>query len=131
MSQADTTSSGAISAMSLRTNTQSFRNASTNAVGTIGVSQFLSTGTYNATLLSSALPQASDVTNALFLNPNVTAAYNPPDGNKTPLALVAMGLNSFGNAPTVATTLSATANYSFDTSMLTHGNLDGRPARPR
>ena len=34
-----------------------------------------------------------------------------------------MGLNSFGNAPTVATTMSTTANYSFDTAQLPTGNL--------
>ena len=75
-----------------------------------------------AQIHSAGLPAASAVTSHLSGDPNVTAAYNPPDGNHTPLALIALELDS-DFIPGSTPTFSATADYSFDVGMLTGGNL--------
>ncbi|MDZ4659524.1 MAG: PEP-CTERM sorting domain-containing protein, partial [Bythopirellula sp.] len=100
------------------------KSGSTNSVGIIGGSLFISpSGGNNAVVQSSGLPSASDVTNSLFLNPNVSAAYNAPGSTQTAIALVGLGLNSFSNSPTTSVTMSSTANFSLDTALLGSGDL--------
>jgi hypothetical protein len=71
---------------------------------------------------AAGLPTESDVNGTLFGDPNVTAAYNSPEG-KTPLALVALSMASLNQAPALAASFSARASFSFEVSSLQSGRL--------
>ena len=68
------------------------------------------------------MPSPLEVTNNMAGDPNVTAAYNSPDGT-TPLALVALNLKSPGFTPTLPTMMSVSTGFSFDLSTLQTGKL--------
>jgi hypothetical protein len=89
--------------------------------GSIG-GNFESFPSSSTTAHSVPLPIASAVTSNLSGDPNVTAAYNSPDG-KTPLALVALNLDSPNNNPALSMTMSTSASLSFDVSTLQSGKL--------
>jgi hypothetical protein len=115
------TSSGALTSMSLLANVQNTSALRAKTVANTGAGFATLFGGDHAELASSGLPSVSDVATQLAGDPNVTAAYNPPDGHHTPLALAYFGLNTLSG--TATPTITSTANYSFDTSTLTNGNL--------
>jgi hypothetical protein len=121
-SQSDT-ASGVLTSMSLLANVQNTSALSTQTVARTGAGFATLFGGSHGELVSAGLPSAGDVTAQLAGDPNVTAAYNPPDGHHTPLALGYFGLNTLNGTPTASPTISSTANYSFDISTLTNGNL--------
>jgi hypothetical protein len=118
------TSSGILNSMSLSatgnpTNTIS-GSMSVHAYGKVGNGFESFPG--NTAAHAAGLPTVTDVNTNLSGDPNVTAAYNSPDG-KTPLALAALSLASPGFGPATSITLSTSASFSFDVTTLQSGKL--------
>jgi hypothetical protein len=118
------TSSGAVQRLRLTASSPNYRSVNASTTAAVGGQFFPSTGGANSISRVTALPLADDLTNSLFTNPLVTAAYNPVGGSRTDLGLFFMS-DSTGSVgtPTVSTTFSATASLSLDVSMLPAGNL--------
>ena len=117
------TSWGVLTSMSLVSNSSNTSTLKAQTVAKAGSGFSVFSNSNNAEIRSNGLPSAADVTTNLTGNPNVTTAYNPPDGNHTPLALGYFGLNTFATTPTATPTMTTTANYSFDITTLTKGSL--------
>ncbi len=117
------TSSGILSSMSLSATANPTNNINTTSVRAYGlVGNGFESFPGNTAAHAAGLPTASEVTNNLSGDPNVTAAYNSPDG-KTPLALAALNIASPGQAPASSVTLSTSASFSFDVATLQSGTL--------
>ena len=118
------TSSGILSSMSLSATANPVNNTNTTSVRAYGLvgNGFESFPGGIAAARCRDCRRPSDVTNNLSGDPNVTAAYNSPDG-KTPLALVALNMPSSGLAPAVSITMSTSASFSFDVTTLQSGKL--------
>jgi hypothetical protein len=115
------TSGGVVTAMQLRAAAPQHPKIIAQAAGIIGYSFGAPGG--NISSLSTALPPNLDVTTSLIGNPSVTAAYNPPDGNKVPLALTEFKISPPNQAPTLLTSYSVSASYAFDVTTMTSGRL--------
>jgi hypothetical protein len=117
------TSGGAISSMSLVASATDHESLTTETIASVGEVFAPIKAGFSAMAKTAGLPLSGNVNTQLLGDPNVTAAYNPPDGNHTALALLAMGVNTPNQVPAATPTLSVTADYSFDLSMLTGGKL--------
>ncbi len=118
------TSSGAIQKLRLTASSPNYRSVNASTTAAVGGQFFPSSGGANSISRVTALPLANDMTNSLFGNPLVTAAYNPVGGSRTNLGLFFLSDSvATVGAPAISTTFTATAALSLDVGLLPSGRL--------